>query len=142
MHPHKPDAFLTSPGGIPALMPQAERLLQLRRILVDLLPEGLGRSCSIANYRNGRLVIFAENNAVAAKLKLLSPALRELLSKRGIEVTGMDIGVQPQSALSKVPQKSARLSEKAAEFIAELSSQLPDSSLKTCLIKLTLNKRK
>ena len=136
MHPHKPDAFLTASGGIPALMPQAQRLLQLRRILIDLLPDGLGRSCSIANYKHGKLVIFAVNSAVAAKLKLLSPALCERLSKRGFEVTGMDIGVQPQDAASNAPEKRARLTEVAAASVDRLSSQLPESPLKACLSRL------
>src|SRR4051812_46490480 len=64
MHPHKPDALLSGSDGIPSLMPQARRLLELRQLLVELLPEALARSCTVANYKHGKLVVFAENNAI------------------------------------------------------------------------------
>jgi hypothetical protein len=131
MHPHKPDALLTGSGGIPALMPQARRLLELRRILADLLPEVLARSCTVANYKLGKLVILAESSAIAAKLKLLSPQLCERLSRRGVEVTGMNIGVQAPEVSRKKPLKLAELSDQAAEALARLSSQLPESKLKS-----------
>src|SRR4051812_3588418 len=49
MHPHKPSALLSDSGGIPALMPQARRLLQLRQLLADLLPDAMARACTVAN---------------------------------------------------------------------------------------------
>src|SRR5215470_13158402 len=103
MHPHKPDALLSGSDGIPALMPQARRLLELRRLLASLLPDSLARCCAVANYKHGKLVLFAENNAVAAKLRLLSPTLRDRLSDRGVQVTEMDIGVQPPEAAREKP---------------------------------------
>src|SRR4051812_35929618 len=110
MHPHKPDALLSGSGGIPALMPQAQRLLQLRQLLADLLPDALAQACTVANYKHGKLVVFAENNTVAAKLRLLSPTLRDHLTNRGVEVTELDIGVQAPEAARKNASKSAHLS--------------------------------
>jgi hypothetical protein len=136
MHPHKPGALLTGSGGIPALMPQARRLLELRQILADLLPGALARSCTLANYKHGKLIVFAENNAIAAKLKLLSPQLCDRLSQRGVEVTGMDIGVQPPEPVPNRPQKSSKLSEKAAESLSRFSSQLHESELKNCITRI------
>jgi hypothetical protein len=130
MHPHKPDALLSETGGIPALMPQARRLLELRQILASLLPAALARACTVANYKQGKLVLFAENNAVAAKLKLISPTLRERLSDRGVQVTEMDIGVQAPEATQEKPEKSTKLSGSAVASLAELAAQLPDSPLK------------
>jgi hypothetical protein len=133
MHPHKPDALLSDSGGIPSLMPQARRLLELRQLLVELLPEPLARACTVANYKHGKLVVFAENNAIAAKLRLLSPTLCERLSNRGVQVTEMDIGVQAPDAAREKPAKSAALSGPAVASLAELASQLPDSPLKECV---------
>jgi hypothetical protein len=140
MHPHKPDALLAGSDGIPALMPQARRLLELRQLLADLLPDALARACTVANYKRGKLVVFAENNAIAAKLRLLSPALCDRLSKRGVQVTEMDIGVQAPEAAREKSSKSARLSGSAAAALAELASQLPDSLLKESIARMAASK--
>jgi len=65
-------AFLEA--GIDTLMPQAQRLLELRTILSGALPPNLRRSCAIANYLQGKVVIFADNSAVAAKAAPTRPA--------------------------------------------------------------------
>jgi hypothetical protein len=80
-----PCAFLNQPDGIAPLMPQARRLIELRESLAAILPESLARCCSIANFKQGKVVIFAANGATAAKLKLMLPTLSERLSQRGID---------------------------------------------------------
>lgn len=137
MHSQNAGAYLNQPEGIPALMPQAKRLLELRRTLAQLLPEPLARACSIANYKQGRIIVFAENSAVAAKLKLLHPALCSKLSKRGMEVTAMKIEVQPRSEPSRenIP-KAANMTQEAARSLTDLCVQLPDSELKLALSRL------
>jgi hypothetical protein len=77
-----PCQFLNQADAISALMPQAERLNKLREILASLLPESLARHCSVANFKEGRVVVFAANGATAAKLKLMLPSLLEQLSRR------------------------------------------------------------
>lgn len=136
MHPQNLGTFLTQSDGIAALMPQAKRLLDLRGILAALLPEPLAQSCSIANYKQGKIVIFAANSAIAAKLKLLRPTLCEQLLKRGVEVTGMEVQVQPPQSANEVIEKSAQLGTAAAESLDRLSAQLPDSELKTAIRRL------
>jgi hypothetical protein len=136
MHPRKPDALLEASGGIPALIAQARRLLELRKLLFELLPDAIARSCSIANYKNGKVVIFSANGAVAAKLKLLRAKLCNQLAQRGVEVTGMDIVVQPPERLSAPQQKRSSLSAQAADDLRRLSDQLPDSELKRAISRL------
>ena len=142
MHPKNPCAFLNQPDGIAPLMPQARRLIELRKILAAMLPESLARSCSIANYKQGKVVIFAANGATAAKLKLMLPTLSEQLSQRGIEVTGLEVCVQPLSSCSQVVEKSAKISREATLELARLCEQLPDSELKTTLGKFASRHRK
>src|SRR5476651_2558601 len=96
MHSKNLHAYLDSAAGIAALLPQAERLIELRRIYSELVPQQLLRSSSIVNYKHKNVVIFAENNSIAAKLKLLSPRLVDDFSKRGMEVTGIRVEVQPR----------------------------------------------
>jgi len=134
-------AFLTQPDGIASMMPQAKRVLELRKILAAMLPESLSSSCSIANFKQGRLIIFAANSAVAAKLKLMCPALSEQLSKRGVEVTGIEVEVQLPGPIPEVLEKSAKISHDTAESLIRLATQLPDSELKNVLTKLAHRKR-
>src|SRR6266513_830265 len=101
-----PCAFLNPPAGIAPLMSQARRLIELRGILAAILPESLARCCSIANYKQGKIVIFAANGAIAAKLKLMLPTLSEQLSKRATEVTGLEGCVQPPASDPQVTEKS------------------------------------
>jgi len=123
--------FLTD--GMYSLMPQAQRLMELRRIAARALPANLLRSCSIANYKQGKVVIFAENSAVAAKLKLLAPTLRDHFVKSAIEVTGIDVEVQPTNPAPPPPAKHTHLSSGAAQALTDLADQLPDSKLKSSI---------
>jgi hypothetical protein len=137
-----PCAFLNQPDGIAPLMPQARRLIVLREILAAVLPESLARYCTIANYKQGKVVIFAANGAIAAKLKLMLPTLLEQLSKGAMEVTGLEVCVQPLESDPQVVEKSAKMSLEAAFGLARLCDQLPDSELKTALGKFVSRYRK
>lgn len=142
MHMKNPCAFLNQAEGIAALMPQAERLIQLREILASLLPDSLARRCSVANFKQGRVIIFASNGAIAAKLKLMLPALLEQISRRATEVTGLEVVVQAPRSEAQVAEKSAKISADAALELAQLSEQLPDSELKTAVSRIAFQHRR
>jgi len=137
-----PCAFLDQPDGIAPLMPQARRLIELRESLAAILPESLARCCSIANYKQGKVVIFAANGAIAAKLKLMIPTLSEQLSKRAKEITGLEVCVQPLTSDPQVVEKSAKISPGAALEMAKVCEQLPDSELKITLGRFASRHRK
>jgi hypothetical protein len=137
MHSKNLRAYLDSATGIAALLPQAERLIELRCIYSELVPQQLLRSSSIVNYKQENIVIFAENNAIAAKLKLLSPRLVNDFAKRGVQVTGIRLEVQPRvSRRSESAQKHAKLSMAGAKSLEALAKRLPDSKLKQTLAEL------
>ena len=134
MHSKNLRAYLGSAAGIAGLLPQAERLIELRRIYSKLLPQQLLRASYIVNYRQQTVVIFAENSSVAAKLRLLSPRLVKDFSKFGTEVTGIRVEVQPkQGPVREMVPKRAQLSPAGAERLEALAKQLPDSKLKQAL---------
>ncbi len=133
MHSKNLSAYLVQAEGIDALMPQAKRLLALRQVLRDALPEPLGKNSTVANYRQGRLVLYASNAAIAAKIKLLRPTLVARYASMGLEVTAMDIEVQPDAVKGAAPRKSAVLSQNARRSLTELCSQLPESELKSVI---------
>ena len=142
MHSKNLLAYLDSAIGIAALLPQVERLIELRRAYSKLVPQQLLRSSSIVNYKQENVVIFAENNAVAAKLKLLSPRLVNDFSKRGLQVTGIRIEVQPRQDPRKQPiPKQAKLSGGGSESLRTLAERLPNSRLKQALAAMIKRKR-
>jgi hypothetical protein len=143
MHSKNIRAYLDSAGGIAALLPQAERLIELRRVYKELVPQQLSRSSSIVNYKQDTVVIFAENSAIAAKLKLLSPRLVNDFSKRGMQVTGIRLEVQPRQEPAKcLPGKQARLSAVGAENLDALARRLPESKLKQAVAAMAARKER
>jgi len=142
MHSKNLRAYLDSAAGIAALLPQAERLIELRRIYSELVPQQLLRCSSIVNYKQENVVIFAENNAIAAKLKLLSPRLVNDFSKRGVQVTGIRLQVQPRQEPRKEQiRKQAKLSVAGAESLEALARRLPESKLKQTVTEMVERKR-
>jgi len=127
------DAYLVQADGINSLMPQAKRLLELRQVLLEVLPKPLADLATVANYRQGKIVIFAANSAIAAKLKLLGPTLNDRFAERGIQATALEIEVQPRLGTGSMPPppKAAVLTDRAREALAVLASQLTESQLKS-----------
>lgn len=142
MHSKNLRTYLDSATAIAALLPQAERLIELRRIYSELVPQQLLRCSSIVNYKQENVVIFVENNAIAAKLKLLSPRLVNDFSKRGVQVTGIRLQVQPRQEPQKtlIP-KQAKLSAAGAESLDALAKRLPDSRLKQAVTEMVERKK-
>ena len=117
-------------------MPQAKRLLELRKILHDALPANLAKASAIANYKQGKVVIFAENSAVAAKLRLLAPGVKDRMAQSGHEITGIEVEVQLKSRVPAPAPTDRRLSEAASRELSALAAQLTDSKLKSTLESL------
>jgi hypothetical protein len=119
------------------LVAQAEQLVQLRRIAASVLPVELRRSTAIANIKQGKVVIFAENAAIAAKLRLLEPALVAAFARAALHVTGLQIRVQvPDGAGGTGREKRARLQPGAAASLERLANSLPDSELSRAVARL------
>ena len=135
--------YLDHGDGTSRLVPQAALLLAIRQHLSEVLPHNLRRSCAIANYKQGVVVVIAGNNAVAAKLRHYEPKIIETLGKRGLKATGIRVDVQ--GADSFAPQgseKKARfLSSPAADALARLGRRLPDSRLKQAVDALAKKTR-
>jgi len=124
--------YLGSGDSTSRLVPQAALLLAIRRQLSEVLPDNLRRSSTIANYKQGVVVVVAGTNAAAAKIRHLEPRLIEVLGKRGLQITGIRVEVQPAWRFgAQVPEKKALfLSQGARAALAQLGRRLPDSALK------------
>jgi hypothetical protein len=120
--------FLDAQDGVPRVSAQAALLLRLRESASRVVPEALLRSASIANYKQGKVVVFADNNATAAKLRLFEPRLIELWGRQGLEISALRVEVQPVRASPASRFEHARLTPHAGRALDELASVLPDES--------------
>lgn len=90
------DECFKADDGLGRLTDHAARLLRLQRIFESAVPRSLGRGARVANLKLGRLVVFADNGAIAAKLRQIVPTLNGAFANLAPEVTGIEIKVQPR----------------------------------------------
>jgi hypothetical protein len=115
---------------------QVRRLLALQDILTEVLPHSLASSTTVALSAADELVLFADNGAVASKLKQLAPRILVFFRQRGHEVTAIRVQVQVRIRHNPLLQKQILLSPTARRAISELSATLDISPLKSALERL------
>ena len=133
------DDCLNADETMARLTAHAGRLLKLQQIIGATIPSALAKSCRVANYKLGVLIIHADNGAVAAKIRQMAPTLGEELRSRGTEVTEIRIKVQPREAIPPLSPviSVAMISKEAKRGLTNLSKELPeDSPLKASLERL------
>jgi hypothetical protein len=134
--------FLDADDAAHRVAAQAALLLRLRETARLVVPEALLRSTSIANCKQGKVVIFAENNAIAAKLRLFEPRLTDLWTRLGMQVSALRVEVQPTAGGSAGRIKHAALTPEAEQALTRLASELPEGSLREAVDSLARRARK
>lgn len=86
--------------------------------------------------KNQQLTVFAYNNVVAAKIKLLIPSLLIKLQKQECEVTAIRIKVQVKSTPLAKHKPSKKLSPVAIKQLRQLEEKLSGTALGDALNKL------
>ncbi len=128
---------LLADAELARLSGHARRLLGLQRAFESATP--LARQSRVANYKLGRIVIYAANGAVAAKLRQMEPRLAALFRSEATEVTGIDIRVQPGTDNRVQPPKriASGIGDQQKQALTSLADGLPeDSVLKAALARL------
>ena len=131
--------FLASGDSLARLSAHAQRLLQFQRLLEAALPAMLRPCARVANFRLGKLLIHAENGAVAAKIRQFGPSLANVLSNKGFKVTQIEVRVQARNRPSAIVSKErpALPGYKQKQGLTALALDLPqDSPLKGSLERL------
>jgi hypothetical protein len=136
-------ALLGATGELKALVQKTQRLGEWHKRYADLAPPGLAQSSHVAGFRSGTLVLWADNAAVAAKLKQLTPRLMTALNKQANEITAIRVQVQPVRVTRRAEKKRALsgLPPKAVEEFAKLSASVSESPLKHAIDTLVAHHR-
>jgi hypothetical protein len=124
-----------------ALSQKARRLTAMQALLAESLPANLADATATAVSETGELLLFADNGAVAAKLKQLTPRIMVFFRQRGIEVTGIRVQVQVGFRTKPLPQKQIFMSTAGGETIGALAGKIRDPGLRAALQRLARRAR-
>lgn len=113
-----------------------------QKIWAEIAPDGLAKHSHISSIKNKQFTVYADNNAVAAKIKLLIPSLLIQLENQGYEVTAIRVKVQAKSKPLATPKPTKSLSPEAVNQLQKLELQLSGTTLGDSLHKLLKNARK
>lgn len=122
-----------------ALNARSKQTLAAQKIWEAIAPENLAKFSHAGDIQNQQLTVYADNSAVAAKIKLLSPSLLIQLQKQVCEVTAIRVKVQVKSSPQTKPKALRKLSPAAASSLKKLSSKLAGTMLGEALDKLSKN---
>ena len=101
-----------------------------------IAPDNLAKFSHASSIKNKQLNLYAYNNAVAAKIKLLIPSLLIQLEKQGCEVTSIQVKVQVKSSPQPKSKTIKKLSSKAGNELNQLAEKLSGTALGDALARL------
>jgi hypothetical protein len=136
--------LMEADSALAGLTAHAGRLLRLQRAYENAVPLALARYGRVANLKLGKVVIHAENGAVAAKIRQLATRLTDVFSQCGVQVSEIQVKVQPDQ--TRDPNSGhfvgATMDDEAKEGISRLADDLPeDSPLSIALRRLAATAR-
>lgn len=139
----KLSALIGNTPGLSALNRTLQRVAALQRLYEVCAPPDLISASRVVGDRNGTLMIAADNGAIAAKLRQLSPRLLKNLQKQWAEVTGIQIQVQVLQGASKPRRRSEKipLSIDLIENFENLSRRIKDPALSSALARFAARRR-
>jgi len=135
---HKgPEHYLDNDAAAGRVMAHARLLIKLSRRFEAIVPTGLRHAAHVANYKSGKIVIHADNGAVASKIRQMSQRLCSELSKGGTECNDIEVKVQPRETLYQSTTSTIKpISAKACETLRSTSEILPKGPLRQALDNL------
>ena len=129
-----PEHYLDSDASTSRIMAHARLLQKLSRRFEAIAPSGLRHAARVANYKSGKIVIHADNGAVAAKIRQMSQRLCDELSKGGAECNGIEVKVQPrQIPCQSMGSIQKPLSARTCGMLRSTSENLPKGPLRDAL---------
>lgn len=130
------NALFKENAELAILSDQATRLTALQKTWNSAVPDALKPFTQAGAVKYKRLIVYADNGAVAAKIKLLLPSLLTKLQKQGLEVTSIRVEVQVKS-MARITGKTVRtITPQAAKNLNALADELSGSDLGAALARL------
>ena len=126
--------YLDNDAAAGRVMAHARLLLKLTRRFEAVAPAAVAHAARVANFKSGKIVIHADNGAVAAKIRQMSQRLCDELSKGGAQCSGIEVKVQPrQIPCQSMTSTQKPLSARACGVLRSTSENLPKGPLRDAL---------
>lgn len=119
-----------------ALNARQQQTQVAQKIWEVIAPGNLAQFSHASSIKNQQFTVFADNNVVAAKIKLLIPSLLIQLEKQECEVTAIRVKVQVKSTLQPKLKLLKKLSPAAVNQLQLLAEKLAGTALGDALAKL------
>jgi hypothetical protein len=131
------EQYLNDDAAAGKVMAHARLLIKLARRFQAVAPAGFRHAVRVANYKSGKLVIHADNVAVAAKLRQMGQRICDEISRSGTECTEIEVKVQPRQIPEKIISATQKpISATACATLRLTSEKLPDGHLRAALERL------
>jgi hypothetical protein len=119
-----------------ALKERTRDIQVAQKIWEVIAPENLAKFSHASSIKNGQFTVIADNNAVAAKIKLFIPSLLIKLEKQECEVTAIRLKVQVKSTPPAKQKTIKKLSSQAAKNLNVLAEKISGTTLGDALARL------
>lgn len=130
------NSFFTGNSELRELAQKAGKLAALNRLYRQAIPPALAETSRVIGLEQHVLTIGADNNAIAAKLRHLTPHVLKKVQESNVEVTGILVKVQVSQPELTHTQNALILSEAGRQQMTDLAANLNDSPLKRALLRL------
>jgi hypothetical protein len=130
------NALFKENAELAILSDQANSLTAAQRIWSSTVPDALKPFTQAGAVKHKRLTAYADNGAIAAKIKMLLPSLLIKLQKQGLEVTSIRVEVQVKSGARKAAKTLRTITPQTAKNLNTLADELAGSELGAALARL------
>lgn len=129
--------YLESADAAAPIMAHARLLGRLNRQFAAAMPLALAQASRVANYKSGKVVIHADNSAVAAKIRQMRERILTACCQGGPECNELEVKVQPRhfDQIHARPAERA-LSTIARQSLADTARSLPEGPLRAAIAEL------
>jgi len=130
--------YFAAGDALARLQDHARALMRAQEALRGMLPQPFAAACSVANLRDGKLVVHARNGGVASRLRQMVPSLVQGFATRGHPVQAIEVKVglvvEPEPPPPPAPREIGEAGRRSMEAFVQ---QLPeDSPLRASLQRL------
>jgi hypothetical protein len=137
VRPQRLDRILSAESELQPLLTKAHELRALSGLVNSFLSAEVVGEARVVNFKDSELLLAAPNSAVAAKLKLLAPALARFLVERRWQVNSVSVRVQPSTSLGAAPSRpDVQFSTSALQALRDLHSAMRPSPAREALGRL------
>jgi len=130
------NSFLTSNQELRQIANKVRQLRAIQSHYAQIMPATLVRASQVMQMEHKVLTLAANNSAVAAKLRQMTPELVRQLQLRGCEVTGIQVRVQVSLPPILRPAVTPVIGARGKEELGNLAETMADSPLKSALQRL------